>query len=488
MFLTTTPEQAGVSSENVLRFFKALEKWHLCTHSVIMARGNNIFAESYFAPFHKDFLHRMYSVSKSFVSVAVGLAVEDGLLSLDDTVSSFFPDLSKDCDEALRSLTVRDALKMETGHRWTDWFSSGTADRLEDYFLSKTYRLPGTVFEYDSPVSFMLCAIVKNLTGKPFLEYLKERFLLKAGFSKDAYCLTCRGGHSFGDSGVMCTARDLLVFARFVMDGGKIDGVPYMNGAYLTEATKKQVSNCPDGAFGHNRFGYGYQIWKAPNDGFAFIGMGDQFAICDRQKDFILIITSDNQGNGFSRAILYDHLYSDIIDCLGDPLPENVPAQTALSDYLSSRKLFCLTENTQNPFAKEVDGNAYVLEENPMGITSVSFAFHGTEGVLSYENAQGKKTLRFGLGYNVFQKFPQEGYSDMIAGAPCEGNLYDCAASADWPEERTLRIKVQIIDKYFGNAAFLFVFRGDDLQLHMEKTAEAFLDEYQGDATGHLVK
>ncbi len=489
MFRIISPEQAGISSKNVLKFFKTLDKYNFCTHNIIMARGKDIFAEGYYAPFNQDFKHRMYSISKSFVAVAVGLAEEDGLLSLDDKFIKYFPEyINENVNEKMQVMTIREMLTMETsqtGH--VKWFYSGTDDRCEVYFRTAGKRVSGTTFEYDSPGSFMLGAIVEKVTGKPFLEYMKERFLVKGGFAEDSYCLTCPGGHSFGDSGVMCAARDLLVFARFVMDGGVIDGTRYMNEAYLLDATKKQVSNGHDGAVAYNSYGYGYQIWKAPNDGFAFVGMGDQFAICDREKDFIFIINSDNQGHSpATRAILYHALYEYIVDELGEALPENAEAYAELTDYIKNLKLFSLKESATSPFAEQLNGRTYVLEENPMGIKYVHFDLAGDKGVLTYENAQGVKSLPFGFGHNEFAKFPQEGYSDLIATVPEPGHMYDCATSADWPEERKLRIKVQIIDKYFGNMSMEFGFKGDEVGIYMQKTAEAFLDEYQGYACGRL--
>ena len=491
MFRIVSPEQAGVSSGNVLKFLRTLEKYHFCTHNIIMARGKNIFAEGYYAPFHKDFQHRMYSVSKSFVAVAVGLAEEDGLLSLDDKFIKYFPEyVNENVNEKMCEMTIREMLTMETSQTGqVNWFRSGTKDRCEIYFRTAGTRVSGTTFQYDSSGSFMLGAIVEKVTGKPFLEYMKERFLLQGGFSENAYCIRCPGGHSFGDSGVMCTARDLLVFARFVMDGGVIDGVRYMNEKYLLEATKKQISNGHDGAVGYYSYGYGYQIWKAPNDGFAFVGMGDQFAICDREKDFIFIINSDNQGHSpATRAILYHALYEYIVDELGEALPENAEAYAELTDYIKNLKLFSLKESDVSSFAEELNGRTYVLEENPMGIKYVHFDFAGDKGVLTYENAQGVKSLPFGFGHNEFAKFPQEGYSDLIATIGEPGHMYDCAASADWPEEHKLRIKVQIIDKYFGNMSMEFGFKGDKVGIYMQKTAEAFLDEYQGYACGQYKK
>lgn len=487
MFRNVSPESVGISSREVLKFIQTLDNYHFCTHSFIMARGRDIFAEGYYAPFCKEFKHRMYSVSKSFVSIAVGLAAEDGLLSLDDKMIDYFPEYLNDhTNEFLRSMTIREMLTMETcKEKKTYWFDCHTDDRCEVFFREQADKIPGTTWSYDSPASFMLNVIVEKVTGKPFLEYMKARFLVKAGFSKDAYCLQCPGGYSFGDSGVMCTARDLFVFARFIMDGGKIDGKPYMNEDYLIQATGKQASNGHDGSVAYNTYGYGYQIWKAPNDGFAFVGMGDQFAICDREKDFIFIINSDNQGHSPStRAILYHMLYGTIVSNLGEPMEEDTEALEKLNTYIGNLKLFSLNDGITSPCAKEIDGKTYVLDENQMGIEYIHFDFYGDEGVLTYKNAQGVKTLPFGLGHNVFCKFPQENYSDLIATVPEPGNRYDCAVSADWPEERKFRIKVQIIDKYFGNMSMEFGFREDKVGVFMIKNAEAFLDEYHGCANG----
>ena len=488
MFTNITPEKAGISSRHVLDFLKVLEKYHFCTHSFIMERSGRIFAEGYYAPFHKEFKHRMYSVSKSFVAVAVGLAAEDGLLDLDDPMVKYLPEyVNENSNDHFKNMTIREMLMMETSQAsQVNWFTSGCCDRTEVYFRTPGRRVSGTTFLYDSSGSYILNVIVEKLTGKPFLEYLKDCFLLQCGFGADTYCLKCPGGYSFGDSGVMCTSRDLLTFARFVMNGGVFDGVRYMNEAFLKEATKKQVSNDHSGGvMNYNTYGYGYQIWKAPNDGFAFVGMGDQFAICDREHDFIFIINSDNQGNSpTTRPILYYALYNMIVENLGDALPEDAEAQKELEDYITGLKLFCLQDHTQNDFAKELNGRTYVLEENPMGIEYITFDLKEEEGVLTYKNAQGVKQLPFGFGHNVFGKFPQEDYSDMTATIPEPGHRYDCAASADWPEAKKLRIKIQIIDKYFGNMSMEFGFKGDEVGIYMTKTAEAFLNEYQGFACG----
>ena len=159
MFTYTTPEQAGISSAAVLKFIKTLDKYKMCTHDFIMARGNQIFAEGYYAPFHKDYKHRMYSITKSFVSVAIGLCEEEGLLSLDDKLLKFFPEYRNELtNECLEALSIRDMLKMCTANTsHVDWFLHAGNDRAATYFMKPADRVSGTTWRYDSHGLASLC-------------------------------------------------------------------------------------------------------------------------------------------------------------------------------------------------------------------------------------------------------------------------------------------------------------------------------------------
>ncbi len=484
MFTKATPESCGISSEAVLNCFKHLEKLELSTHSLLMARGDKLFAEGYYAPFHKDFKHRMYSVSKSFVSIAIGFCLQDGLLTLEDKVLDYFPGYDHGDTKYLKEQTLKDMLSMttcKTDDVW--WFGTGTDDRIKEYFPEGNNKLPGTLFEYDSPGSYMLTVIVEKLTGKKFMDYLKEKCLDKIGFSKDSYCLSVPGGHSFGDSGIMCTAYDLFLFARFVMNLGKWENEQLLDENYLKTATSKLTSNIQKADFDFFHQGYGYKIWKTPDDGFAFVGMGNQIAVCHPKTDSIFIINSDDQGNEPARHFISDN-FQRIIEAFGEPLPENPAAYKALTDHLANLKLISLTGETTSETANFVNGKVYTLDKNPMEIEWFKLTFSGNKGTLSYKNKQGEKELVFGMGYNEFSKFPEENYSDLIATVPAPGNKYDCAVSGIWADPNELLLKVQIIDKYFGRMSARFAFKDSRVSVAMQKTAEAFLNEYKGYAVG----
>ena len=479
-----TPEEAGISSARVLDFYRELDNYHLSTHAVILSRGDKIFSEAYYAPFHAEFKHRMYSVSKCFVSVAVGFCEQDGLLSLDDPMIKFFPDYVSREGAIAHSSTVRELLMMETTvEHGVNWFKSGTKDRTEVYFQSAEQKYPGTLFKYDSSAAYMLGVIVERLTGKPFLAYLQDKVLREIGFSEDAYCIKAPGGHSFGDSGIMCTARDLLLFARFVLNKGTYAGKRYLNEAFFDDALSLSVCDEDYGFYNHATHGYSYQFWGAPRGCFGMFGMGNQIACCDPKHDFIFIINSDNQGNTHNYEQIFEALVRNVIDHLDEQkvLVTDLASTRALAEVENTRKLFSLVGPRESAFAGEIDGRVFDCDENPMGIKWFRLDFKGNEGTFTYENAQGEKVMPFGFGHNVFEKFPEHGYSDLVATEPAPGNRYDAAFSADWPEAQKLRIRVQIIDKYFGNLAIVFGFRdANTVSVRMTRKAEAFLHEYEG--------
>ena len=177
MFEKITPEQAGISSKNVTKFIKMLEKRGATTHSFLFMRGDKIFAEGYWKPFHQDYLHRQYSQTKSFTSIAIGLLEEEGKLNLDDKIADHFPEkIDGECDKYLKEQTIRDMLMMKTVSRPSAWFVSGNPDRTHHYFNNKRATHPsGSYWAYDSAGTQVLCALVEKLSGKSLLDYLKEK-------------------------------------------------------------------------------------------------------------------------------------------------------------------------------------------------------------------------------------------------------------------------------------------------------------------------
>lgn len=483
MFRTITPEQAGISSRAVAGFVRSLEKRGLAMHSVLLMKGEGIFGEFYWKPFHKEQCHRMYSQTKSFVGVAVGLLEQEGRICLDDRICTYFPDkYERQLPPYLQQLTIRQMLTMQTGGTTPFWFRLEEPDRTRLYFEQNTADHPaGMQYKYDSPGSQVLCALVERLTGMRLFDYLDQRIFQKLGTFRTASILKTRNDDSFGDSALLCTTRDMASFGRFVMNYGLWQGQQLVSREYLRSATSRQTDNNLTGFDSAFTQGYGYQIWMVPG-GFAFNGMGAQLTLCILEKDLIFCCTGDNQGFPAAKDLILSAFYEQIVEVMGQPLPADPAGETALRALADSLTLTCLKGPTDSPLAQSLSGRRYLCRENPMGIREFSLEFspEGT-GIFHYINAQGEKHLSFGLGENRFGKFPQGGYSALHAGLPGpEDHFYDCAASAIWCQPDKLRMKVQIIDQYLGNLQITFSFREDLAVVTMAKTAEGFLNEYQG--------
>jgi len=496
MFEKITPEAAGISSDKIVKFINRIEKRGAIMHSMLMMRYGKIINENYWAPFNKDFCHRMYSQTKSYSAIGIGLLEEEGKLSLDDKLIDIFPDkVAGEISIHLKEQTVRQMLTMTTVGNPVNWFhESENPDRTHLYFNERTRAHPsGTVWEYDSAGSQVLCAIVERLSGMSLLDYLKSKLFDKMGMFKTAEILKTRNGDSWGDSALLCTTRDMASFAQLLMQGGVWEGERLMNEKFVRDATSKQVDNTVkwfNTCFYH---GYGYQIWRTEQNGFAFVGMGDELTIALPDKDFIFVCTADHQGtDNLMRNILVNAFFDIIVDNMSDAsLPEDKEAFARLAERTSDLKLRSIQGMSDSSFRKELCGIRYLCEKNPMGISEFSFIFSedGKCGEFHYKNEQGDKVIPFGVNHNVFGKFPELGYSNDFGGLKTtDGFMYKDAVSIGWLEDKKLILFVQIIDRYFGLMSAVFAFRDEWCTAKFTKVGENFLEKYSGELVANAVK
>ncbi len=493
VFKSGTPEEVGIASSDIRSLLKMFYDEGLYMHSLLVIRHGKLVAEGYYAPFTRETKHRMYSASKSFVSGAIGLLCDEGRIKLLDKVHSFFPEFPEtELHPFMREATVRDLLMMASPHE--DTYSlrlDGTYGKnwTESYFRTIPQRPPGTIFRYDTSGTYILGVIAERVSGKPFLQYMQDKMLTKLGFSEDAWCVQSPEGYSWGGSGVVCTPLDMAKYAYVLLRKGTVGEEQLLSEEYVTAATSAQI---PTDNLGHSgayrTSGYGYQIWRAPENGFAFSGLGDQYAYAIPDKDLLLVCTGDNQGKPDAGRLIFDGFRQFIVQRTADtPLPENPEENALLEKELVSLELRVPDGNTHSPLEEYLHDKTFALEENPLGIKSVRFTFYEDEGTLFYENARGKKKINFGFGSYKEGTFPEVHYSGKQIGTP-KGEGYRCLAAAVWHGNTQLLLRVNITDDYFGNLSIVFGFRDDKIAISASKTAECFLDDYVGIAGGSLRK
>ena len=232
-FKKGSPESAGIPSGCVLHFLDRLQKKQVPMHSFLLMRHDTLIAEGYYAPYQKDTLHRMFSISKSFTSIAIGLLEAEGKLSLDDPIVSYFPDkIPANVHPWIAAMTIRDMLMMRTCHAATTYKVDMKSDWVESFFTVPPTHPAGKLFHYDTSSAHTLSALVERLSGMPMLDYLKEK-LSVLEFSDESYMLTDPFGVSMGGSGLVALPSDLLKFGYLLSHDGNIDGTQLVSASYI---------------------------------------------------------------------------------------------------------------------------------------------------------------------------------------------------------------------------------------------------------------
>lgn len=482
-----SPESEGISSSNVLEFIKQVEYYKINMHSFILARNGNIIAESYAQHFDKDFKHRIYSSSKSFVALAVGLAITEGKMKLSDKVVDLLKNyLKTEPTERVKQATVYDCLTMSLGHTGNsnpenpnNWIENNLNN-------ANDYCAPGTRFIYNSGAELMAAAI-KEVTGKEFLDYLRPIFD-KIGVSKDVWCVKNAENISWGGSGVVITLRDFAKVGEFVLNLGEVNGEQLIDREYLKQATSMQIFNCVTNNYCPLKGGgYGYLMWITPNAA-CFRGMGLQQCFMFMDKGLLFVCQGDTQGAGvdYQDSVVYDLVKYHIYDRIGKVKKEG-KAYERLKAKLASGINRPMYGKPHAEYESVVNGKTYVFPEpNPvMGWKWFRFDFNGDQGTITYENKRGEKQIKFGMGKFIKSTFPETHYYGVKRDEP-SNREQDCEAVVEWVEDKKILLRVHIIDTNFGNTFGQFSFKGDEVTLIFNVRGEFFLEDYVGSASGVL--
>jgi CubicO group peptidase (beta-lactamase class C family) len=302
----STPEAQGVSSSAVLSFVEAADKSIESLHSFMLARHGHVVAEGWWSPYSAESPHSLYSLSKSFTSTAVGLAIVEGKLSLDDAVLKFFPeDAPFQPSNNLKEMRVSDLLRMSTGQQ-------SEPPRTQDQPWTKTFLSqpvpfkPGTHFLYNTSATYMLSAIVQKATGMTVLDYLRSRLFEPLGIEHPTW-ETSPQGVSAGGFGLSIRTEDIARFGQLYLQRGRWQGRRLIPEAWIDAATTRQTSNGsrPDSDWDQ---GYGYQFWRCRHGAFRGDGAFGQFCIVLPEQDAVIAITSGTKDMQAVLNLVWDKL------------------------------------------------------------------------------------------------------------------------------------------------------------------------------------
>ena len=335
--LRATPESHGISSAAIREFVEAADEQVQSMHSFMLVRHGKVVAEGWWAPEAADKPHILWSLSKSFTSTAVWLAVAEGKLDIDDKVLSFFPeDAPVEPSEKLKAMRVRDLLTMSTGHAAEPWWS-GDEVWTKRFFAEPVVHEPGSTFRYNTPATYMQSAIVQKVTGQTIVDYLTPRLFEPLGIQKPTWDKSPQG-ISIGGYGLYLKTEDIAKFGQLYLQKGTWNGKQLIPAEWVAQATGKQVENdkAPSAGNPDWRQGYGFQFWQCRHGAFRGDGKDGQFCIVLPKQDAVIAITAKTGNMQKQLDFVWEHLLPAFQD---EPLAENAAEAGKLDAALSNLKL-----------------------------------------------------------------------------------------------------------------------------------------------------
>ena len=298
-----------VAPEAVYGFIEAVEAEDIAVNSFMLVVDGSIAAEGYWAPFQREDFSYLASLSKGYYSTAIGFAVQEGLLTLDDKVISFFPDdLPEVVSDRLAALTVRDMLRFRTGHTldtarfmWSD-----QAESPEKMFFERPLEHePGSHFLYNNGIPYMLGRIIEKVSGERFIDYIGKRL--------------------FEPLGIKCAAEDvkendlsrlqiesIARFGQFLLQKGEWNGEQLLNREWIEAATSWQGDSVGHMDEPDWLQGFGYMFWMCQHGFFRGDGSHCQFMVVMRELNAVLVITGSHQNYQKTLDVAYATLVAGL--------------------------------------------------------------------------------------------------------------------------------------------------------------------------------
>ncbi|MDR2746500.1 MAG: beta-lactamase family protein [Treponema sp.] len=405
-------DEAGLNRAVLDDLFRALERSPAELRGLVLVRHGKVLVRRFWEPYREDDPVWVYSLSKSFCSTAVGFAVEEGLLRLNERVLSFFPEYEAAVkDENCRAMTVQDLLTMRTGHETDTTFAlTDSPNWAETFFRLPVKYQPGTHFVYNSGASYMLSALTQKRCGLPVVEYLKPRLFDPLGFAPVSWDSSPQGINT-GGWGFMVTLEDIAKFGLLYLNRGTWRGKRIIGAAWVDEAALPHADNSVTGGSADWSRGYGYQFWRS-RYGFRGDGAFGQYCLVLPEFDAVLALsseTADMQG---------------LLDIIWTCLP---PSFAVTGGEMENR----------------VENREFRLSGNDGGFSSASLTFRPDHLILSLDRGGEKLSLKAGrFGWLESEtRFPLEGYS-FIPVFSSAGGEKKVSASFLWRDAGTLEIRL----------------------------------------------
>jgi hypothetical protein len=447
----SVPELQGVSSVGINRFLEAAGKSKNEFHSFMFLRHGKVIAEGWWNPYSRNLKHSMYSVSKSFTSTAIGFAVSEKLLRVDDKVISFFPeDLPDTLSAYLSELRVKDLLTMSVGQEPDPTGKVVTTDSnwIKAFLSLPIIHQPGTKFLYNTLATYMLSAIVQKVTGQRVIDYLKPRLFVPLQIQGVDWEVDPRGINT-GGWGLRIKTEDMAKFGQLYLNKGNWNGKQILPRAWVEEATTIKIEQQPDFAQAKKDSsdwlqGYCYKFWRCRHNAFRADGAYGQFIVIMPDQDAVIVITSETADMQDELNLVWQYL----LPAMKDSNPETKKMQTELRQTLYGLALPLPAKKMDTTLLKNISGRKFWLDTNEKNILTITFLAKDKICHFILKTDTAAFDLAFGSGKWVSGVTTRRGPYLLAKAKACYVGLppLKVAGSYSWKNENTLELILRYIE------------------------------------------
>jgi CubicO group peptidase (beta-lactamase class C family) len=445
-FSLSAPEKEGVSSAGIDSFLNAAAHSKHEFHSFMFLRHGKVIAQGWWNPYAPTLRHSLYSCSKSFTSTAVGFAVSEKLLSVNDKVVSFFPGSLPDTVKPyLAALTVKDLLTMSVGQEPdpTAKLALGSDNWVKDFLALPIKYTPGSKFLYNTMATYMLSAIVQKVTGQKEFDYLKPRLFDPLDIKGMDWEVNTQGVNT-GGWGLRLKTEDLAKMGQLYLQKGMWNGKQVLPKEWIEEATTFKIDQAPGVAQSKKDSsdwmqGYCYQFWRCRHNAFRADGAFGQYIIVMPEQDAVIAITSETADMQGELNLVWKYLLPAMHP---NALSRDNSAEANLKQHLAALSIAPLNNavNTNSTLSKN-----FIVDKNELNINSISLKSDGKicDIILNVDTA--KYAFKLGSGKWLPGETKMQGPYLLLKAKEDFSILspYKVDGSYGWTDDHTLQLKLR---------------------------------------------
>ena len=287
-----SPESVGVSSAAIANLLNELSHTPHCQmHKIMILKDGYVIGECAYTPYDMDMWHITHSMCKSITGMAIGFLIAENKLDINARISDIFSSKKslfsffKQAD-----VTVYNLLTMTSGIDYNETGAISGNDWVKKFMDSGSKFAPGTQFDYNSMNSYMLSAIITEITGETMFDYLKPRLFEPLGI-KRIFWETCPQNITKGGWGLFMRMEDMAKLGQLYINNGVWKGKQILPDQWVVEATKPRIVTQKSGTPY-----YGYQLWLSDsrNGAYTFNGMLGQNVFCFPDVNMVICTNAGN--------------------------------------------------------------------------------------------------------------------------------------------------------------------------------------------------